>query len=530
MRPMIGGRGTGRLRRAGPLLAILAVAAALRLVALSRFPPAHYRDVAITALDALRAASGHPCLHYQFDEGLFANLMGLLFLVAGAGDVTVRLLGACAGIAGCYGVARLGRALGMERAGLFGAGFLAVSLWHVILSRSGFRAILLPTLLAFAMAALVEALRSGDDGRFRRFLVAGALFGLLVHTYPSSRVAPLLLPPYLLAEIGLSRSAWRRALPGLLVFFGAAAVVAAPMLLHYLHHPTDFNNPHRIVSVFSPGLGPGEATAHLKHNIAATLLMFHVRGDANWRHNIAGSPMLDPLTGLLFLGGLAAACALLAGGGAALGVGRPRAASVLLLAWIPAMLLPNLLSVEGVPHGLRSAGALPAVVLLAGLAASFMVDRARARLSFDDRRAGAAGLAALLVLAAICSWRYGVVWGGRPEVFREHDGAYRAAARALLTAPPGAERFLVANGSGFRVHGWPAEAACYRFEMRRSPPVILGSKDAARLALDGRTAFVALIAADPKVIEVIRTLNPGAPITAIAAPGIAPESPVYRVN
>src|SRR6185369_9119246 len=181
-----------------------------------------YRDVAITALDALRAASGHPCLHYKFDEGLFANVMGIFFRLFGAGDVTVRLPGALAGIAGCWGVARLGRALGMERAGLFGAGLLAVSLWHIILSRSGFRAILLPTLLAFALAGLVEALRGGGRGRF---LLAGVLFGLLVHAYPSSRAAPLLVPPYLLAEIGLSRAAWRRAAPGMAIFFAAALAI-----------------------------------------------------------------------------------------------------------------------------------------------------------------------------------------------------------------------------------------------------------------------------------------------------------------
>lgn len=527
MRPMIPGRGTARLRQAAPILGILAVAALLRLVALSRLPPAHYRDVAITALDALRAASGHPCLHYKFDEGLFANIMGALFLLFGAGDVTVRLPGVLAGIAGCWGVARLGRALGMERAGLFGAGLMAVSLWHVILSRSGFRAILLPTLLAFALAALVEGLRGAGRGRF---LLAGILFGLLVHAYPSSRVAPLLVPPYLMAEIGLSRAAWRRAVPGLAIFFVAALAIASPMLVHYLHHPADFNNPKRTVSVFSPGLGPGKVSANLEHNVAATLLMFHVRGDANWRHNLSGAPMLDPVTGLLFLGGLAAAVLMLAGRRVGAGVERPRAAAVLLLTWLPVMVLPNLLSVEGVPHGLRSAGVLPAVMLLAGMAAALLFDALRRSGPLGARSGTPVAIGAFLLMAAISGWRYGVTWGASPEVVREHDGAFRAAARALLQAPAGAERFVIANGKGYRVHGWPAEAACYRFELRDHPPVLLGSKDAARLALDGRTAYIAVIAADPTVLEVIRTLNPGAPVAEIHAPGVMPESPVYRVN
>ena len=518
-------RGRWDLRRAAPFLLLLAIAAGLRLPGLGTLPPAHYRDVAITALDALRAASGHPCLHYKFDEGLFANLMGLLFLVTGAGDVTVRLPGAIAGIAACFGIVRLGRALGLPKAGAAGGVLLAVSLWHVILSRSGFRAVLLPTVLVFAMAVLVEAVRGGGRGRF---LMAGALFGLLVHTYPSARVAPLILPPYLLSELGWDRAAWRRIGPGLLLFLLAAGLVASPMLLHYLHHPDDFNNPTRIVSVFSPRLAPGEAVAHLKHNVGATLLMFHARGDLNWRHNISGAPMLDPVTGALFLGGLALACGWLFGKGTAAAERPRRVAASLLLAWLGAMLLPNLLSVEGVPHGLRSAGTLPAVMLLAGLAAAWIAGRLEARV--PARAAAGAALAIALLLAAACGWRYAVTWGRNPAVFLEHDGPLRAAARALDAAPPGTDRFLVANGSGFRVDGWPAEAAPYRFEMRDAPPVILGPKDAAHLALSGRTAYVALIAADPRVMEVIRALNPGAPITEIRAPGVVPASPVYRIN
>ena len=524
MRAMIEREGSGRLRQAAPLLLLLAVAAVLRCVGLDRLPPAHYRDIAITALDALRAASGHPCLHYTLDEGLFANIVGVFFLVFGASDAMVRLPGAIIGVLGCLGVARVGAALGAPRAGLAGAWLLAVSLWHVILSRSGFRAILLPTVLCFAVAWLVEGLRRGGT---RRFLAAGAFFGLLVHTYTAARMAVFILPILLAAELGADRERWTRARAGLVAFVLAAMAVAAPMLLHYVHHPEHFTFPNRVVTVFSPGLEPGEAERHLRHNIPATLLMFHVRGDANWRHNISGAPMLDPVTGLLFLVGLA-----VAGAGLVARRDRPRepgrAASLLLLGWLAVMLLPNLLSVQGVPHGLRSAGVLPGVVLLAGL--GWVAIEKRLASVAGARGAAALGLAAIVGLGAWTGWRYAVTWGGSAPLESEHDGAYRAAARALLSAPAGVERYVVANGTGARIHGWPAEAAVYRFEMRDAPPILLGPKDGARLALDGRPAYVALLAAEPRVLEVMRTLNPGAPITAIDAPGVVPESPVYRVN
>ena len=80
-------------------------------------------------LRALRAAAGHPRL-----------LPGALF-----------------GVLTCWAVYRLDKALGMERAGLYGAAFTAVSLWHLILSRSGFRVVLLPLLLALSAALLAAA-------------------------------------------------------------------------------------------------------------------------------------------------------------------------------------------------------------------------------------------------------------------------------------------------------------------------------------------------------------------------------------
>ncbi len=504
------------------MAAILAVAAGLRLVDLGSLPPAHYRDVAATANDALRAASGHPRLHYVYDEGLYANLMGIGFLLFGASDLMVRLPGAIAGILTCLAVARLGRAVGWPRAGLAGAFVLAVTPWHVVLSRSGFRAVLLPLVLACAFAFLVEAMR---DGARWRFVAAGALFGLSAHVYPATRFAPFILPVYLVAALGRSRERWRRAAPGLLAFAAAAFLVTAPLLRDYLKHPEHFLYPHRVVSIWSPGLEPGTAGARFRESLVATLGMFHLRGDGNARHNLPGAPMLDPLSGVLLLVGIVVAARRGRYGAAD---GEAPGAGALVLAWFVVMLLPTLLSVEGVPHGLRSAGVIPALALLAGLGAETAWGALTRR---AGRRAAAAiALVVALAMGGATAWRYFVVWGEDPATAAAHDGAYRAAARALLAAPPGTERLLVANGTGYPHHGHPAEAEVYLFEMRAAPPLLLGAHDAGRLVLEGRPALVALIRRDEQVLDVIRRLNPGAAIVAVEAPGISPESPVYRIN
>ena len=66
--------------------------------------------------------------------------------------------------------------------------------------------------------------------------------------------------------------------------------------------------------------------------------------------------------------------------------------------------------------------------------------------------------------------------------------------------------------------------------MRGRPPTLLGPKDASRLVLGGRPALVALIKKDDRVLDILRQLNPAAPIVEVKAPGLSPESPVYRVN
>lgn len=521
------------------LLLIIAAAALLRLPELSRLPPAHYRDVALTALDALRAAAGAPQIHYTYDEGLYSNIMGLFFMLFGAGDWSLRLPGALFGILTSWGVYRLGRTLGLERAGLYGAALLAVSFWHVTLSRSGFRAVLLPLLLALSFSMLIEGI-GGRGGRGRgdgagesrkgasqdrpvwsgapaRAALGGALLGLGVHVYPTVRLAPLLLPVYLWAELGRDRAAWRRAVPAITLFAGCALLLALPMIVDYVEHPEHITYPHRIVSVFSPGVPAAEAFGFLQRNLFSTLFMFHLSGDGNWRHNIAGAPMLDPASGILMLLGLLICLRSWA-----------TTAGALLLGWLVVMLVPNVLSVEGVPHGLRTSAVLPSLMLICGVG---LVTLERILV-----RRGWAKIAALSILALVAllgirtGYRYFVVWGNEPRVLVEHDGAYRAAAHALLAAPPGVQRILVANGTGWAAYGRPAEAHPYMFEMRDAPPSVVLPDNVDRLALKGAPAFVALIQRSDSVLALIGWLNPGAPIRPVDFPGLSPASPVYRIN
>ena len=57
-------------------------------------------------------------------------------------------------------------------------------------------------------------------------------------------------------------------------------------------------------SVFT-GKSQAEAIKAIQETASKHLLMFNYRGDGNGRHNLPGRPMLDDVTGVLFVLGIA---------------------------------------------------------------------------------------------------------------------------------------------------------------------------------------------------------------------------------
>jgi hypothetical protein len=107
----------------------------------------------------------------------------------------------------------------------------------------------------------------------------------------------------------------------------------------------------------------------------ATLGVFSAGGDPRWTYSLPGRPLFDPLTALLFYGGL----------GVALWRWR-RPVYALLLVWLAVALLPSALSPDA-PSTVRLVGALPVVYLLPGLAVAAVGARLRTWAAAGQRRA-----------------------------------------------------------------------------------------------------------------------------------------------
>lgn len=343
-------------------------------------------------------------------EGLIAYAVALSTTLLGRTVLALRLPSTLAGAGTVFVLLWLGMLLfGRDEDGRatpwhgllvggIGAGLMAVSLGQTIIGRTAFRANFLPLLLCLCFALLwkgwfgpkrfssdgltapAEKQRLRRDASLWRFVIAGSCVGLMPYTYIAARFVPFLLFFFgLSCLLPCGRSAGGKGSrnggalfpgfshllshlrPKLLsgsVFLGAAALVAAPILVYFVLHPEDFFGRSNQISVFAPSISKGDSLSTLLGNVWDHLLVFGLRGDPTLRHNFASQPLLTLWEAFFFW----------FGAGIAARRWR-RAAYRLLLMWLGVMLTPAVLALEAgfVPNTLRMVGAAPAVYLLIGV-------------------------------------------------------------------------------------------------------------------------------------------------------------------
>ena len=438
------------------ILALLAVAAFFRLYALDVAPPGLYYDEAYHGLDALDVLrTGQWPIFFPHNSGrepLFLWLITLAVAALGPTVLAIRLPAVLVGLAtvpATYLMVRAmfaaeGRGRSIALATLTTA-WLAVSHWHVHFSRMGFRAIMLPLIQAIAFGLLWWAMRekrAHEKGQglcvhlcshlhsaqahvsVACFALAGATLGLCLYTYTAGRFTPLILVAFvslwvlarLLPHSHTPTLLWR----GFFLTALIALVVFAPLAAYFTQHPELLAGRSGDVAITA---APDPARA-LWDNVVATVGMFGVRGDMGWRHNVrltlpgnlAGKPVFDPLTALLFYAGVLLALWRWR---------RPRYA--FLLAWLFVMLLPGLLS-QNAPHFLRTLGITPAIYIFPALAIVMIHDAGcrihATRITYHALRITSIALAIIapLITATLTFHDYFTTWARSEEAFYAFHG------------------------------------------------------------------------------------------------------------
>jgi len=362
--------------RTPPLTAVLAatlvllVAAFLRLRLLAEVPYGWHPDEATKAIMAWEIALGRRPLaafypSFTGREPLYIFLEAVAIILLGRTTFAVRVLSAFTGLLTVAGTYQLGRRLFNRRVGWVAAGLIAVSVWHLIASRNGYRAVLQPLVQLPALILLWRGLRSG---RVRDYALAGAFVGLAQYTYSAARFFPVTLLLFGVGVLVARRKRFRAELPRWVVMGALALVVFAPLGLYFLQNPGDLLNRANQISVFNTVVNGGDTQAALLRNLRDTALMFFRRGDANFRFNQAGRAVYSRPEAVLFgLGLVLAAWRLVRERD------ERRLAYLLLWLWLLVMLLPMTLTVEGIPYFQRALGIVPAVYLFPALAVDWLL-------------------------------------------------------------------------------------------------------------------------------------------------------------
>lgn len=270
---------------------VLLAAAALRLPLLDRIPNGLIPDEALSAYDAFSIArtgrDAHGELLPLFPQSsarlqsLNTYLVVPLVALRGLDEWSARLPSALAGLASVAIVFCFVRDGFGARAGLVAAFLVAVSPWHVLLSRTGYDWNLLPAMAALATWLLVRGLR-----RRGALWPAALAAGLALYTYAPIRILlPLLLLAVAVTHAPELREQWRRVLPALLLLLALAAPVVAITLraegrqrLASITAAEDAAAPaggflSRALRSFSPGFLLARAGAPELHRLRSTGLL-----------------------------------------------------------------------------------------------------------------------------------------------------------------------------------------------------------------------------------------------------------------
>jgi len=350
----------------------------LRFYQLETIPPGLQYDEAYNGLEGLEAWQKNDFKIFFPEnngrEGLYINLVGIAEGILGVSNFSIRSISAIIGSFTILAFYFLLRKIGFDRyVSLMGMFLISFSFWHLGFSRTVYRAIFVPLLLILSSYFLFQGIDSAKKNAQTKkgllyFVFSGLFLGLGFHTYIAARVAPLIFVIvlsffFLIKSKDFLKTYW----VSILLFCLSAFLAALPLFIYFQQNPSDLTNRSNSISVFNaPNMSPGKAFGA---SFFAHLFSFFFFGDPNQRHNFNNQPLLPPAWSILFAIGFFLSTRIIVktiwGKIKKKKKDFPHLSSAAILAqaifWT--MLIPGILTIEGIPHSLRIIGTIPAVFI-----------------------------------------------------------------------------------------------------------------------------------------------------------------------
>ena len=422
---------------------VVLLAAFFRFYAMNQVPPGPHYDETIDARLAQDIRAGACPVFFSQGWGREPFYHYIVALVMNWIDMPLTALRVTSATFGTLAVALAFlflRRLFDWRVAAIGGAWLAGSFWAVSISRLGVRDVVVQPLAVGAMLALWQWKKSGSSAPAGRTIlwmaVGGALLGLSLYTYQSSRILPILLLAFIVYLAIFNRGQLTSQWKGFTLSLVLAAVIAAPLAMYLLTH-SDAESGRAwqgepIHQLLRGDLGPALTST------LATLKMFTFAGDVQPLYNVPGRPALAVIAGVAFYVGLIVALARF-----------KRSEYAFVLLWLGLALIPGMLT-HPTPSFTRTLLAQTPIAALIAIAVSTLGNAAAravreyhlnnsrenlAKISRQPSQGSAITLAlAILVIGqtAIQTWHdYFVEWANLPEARLLYGAGPMASARYL---------------------------------------------------------------------------------------------------
>jgi len=429
------------------LFAIFIFGGFLRFWQLENVPPGVWYDEAYNGLDAIKAYENNRYeLFYPENfgrEGLYINTIALSYKLFGVNSFALRFPSAVFGLLGIIGFYFLIKELRFSRPSvLIGTLMMTLSFWHINFSRIAFRGIMVPMLLAWSLFFFFKGYYTKTHSKNKSpnylalfyFSLSGFLVGLGLHTYIAWRMVPIIFVIiavlFAIVKKDFIKKFWRPTV----VFLVIAFIAALPLLNYFYGHMDQFVGRTNAVSIFNnPEMGFWQSFGT---SLSFHLGSFFLAGDPNQRHNHSTFALIPMVWAILFGFGffltLKEIFQTIWGKFRKTKSARLFAAAVVAQATFWVMLIPGVLSIEGIPHALRIIGAIPAIFLISIFSIEYFLKtyqnlKNSSRRSFKPIRWGVLrgsfyGIMIITVLAGLSqAYLYFEVWSKSTETAKSFE-------------------------------------------------------------------------------------------------------------
>jgi 4-amino-4-deoxy-L-arabinose transferase-like glycosyltransferase len=360
------------------LLLILAIAAFFRFYLIKEMPGGLFPDEAANGLDINNIFKGHFQPFFARGNGreaLFFYLLAISVKIFGRGPWQHHIVSASIGLLSVFTTYLLTKRLFDSKSALLASFLMAISTWHIVLSRTAFRAIMIPLFTTLTFYFIVRFFQAKNEKeKIWTAILSGIFFAGGFYTYIAYRIMLVILGLafiFLLAADRKQNFKWFKQFQKYFwTALAAAFITFLPIGIYFAQHPGSFVGRSSQVSVFNPDLNHGHLLKTVAEVTFKQLRAYFAYGDINWRQNISGDPFLSPFVSIFFGLALIALTAL-----------------VIKFLWqclknkqemqhlkylVPVflfwgMLIPVISTAEGIPHGLRAVGTIPAVFMITAI-------------------------------------------------------------------------------------------------------------------------------------------------------------------